>query len=143
MKWPWLIGIAAVAAAIWGGWTLWAGVSNDEELGHGDAWAALQTIEFAERGGQVEQPTIRRIPHTEYAALSIPGVGQPSGSPYADPVPKRAWVLLNEHSRDRKIRSLPQFSSYRMSCNSLADIRRSVPDVDDYVMAYLKSVCQA
>lgn len=142
MRFANVIGVAVVACFATGGWALWRAAANDEELGHGGAWAALQTTEFRARGKQLAALTIRRIPNTGYVALSIPGVGEASGSPYNDPVPTRAWVLLNEHSSDGKVRSLPQFRSYRMPCSSLPALKRSVPDVDDYVVSYLRGICQ-
>jgi hypothetical protein len=75
--------------------------------------------------------------------LGIPGRGAADGFPAQDPdAPRHAWLVLNDHSRSRTLRQLGSFKSYDLDCRYVDGLRRKVPDLDDYVLRHLRTLCR-
>jgi hypothetical protein len=76
------------------------------------------------------------------AALGVPGAGDPIDDQGIGPVSNRMWIALNDHSSLQTIRQANRFSTYNLECNYVNHLRDRVPDVDEYVIRYLNSICQ-
>jgi hypothetical protein len=104
------------------------------------AWAALQSAEYADRGRRDHGPVLQRRAGG-YAVVGIPGLGRPHVGATHPPPSGRSWLLLNEHSPTRAVRQINSYPAYDLSCGYVEGLPQMVSDVDDYVIAHLRTLC--
>jgi hypothetical protein len=101
----------------------------------------LQSVEFKHRVAVEGTPRI--LSNNGLVVMSMQGVGVPAGSPYDGPAPTRAWIMLTEHASDKMVLIVPKFPRYDLSCSSVKAVRSQVPNIEDYVLNFLNSICHA
>lgn len=109
------------------------------ELGGKAGWAALQGVEFHARGKNCDAAEIRPAGGGDYLAFGFPGGGAKDGA--APDGSCRAWLLLNERAPDRRVKQMPRFASYRLTCGDVAKLEKTVPGIDRYALEHLRTIC--
>jgi hypothetical protein len=129
----------AIAGVIYLSWLMRGG---DGELAMKPVWADLQGLEIREAADPRRGPLLmRRFGTRGYAALGIVGIGEPTECPCTDP-PRRAWLILNDHSPGREIHQVVHFREYDLPCGTISRVHAAVPDMDDHVLGYLGRICR-
>jgi hypothetical protein len=105
--------------------------------------SALIDVDLLDRGNPPGEPKLMRQPGGgELMFLGIPGVGASLTEAGNAPPPTRAWLVLNEHAPDKQIKQRGAFRGYNLSCTYVEQLRRQVPDMDDYARARLERICR-
>jgi len=105
--------------------------------------AALIDADNLDRGNPAAGPILWHKPDSDLVLLGIPGIGAPLEEVANPPAPRRAWLVLNEHSPSRELKQRVGFRRYDLSCAYVEHVRREVPDIDDYALARLEQICHA
>ena len=132
-----LIALAVLAPVLY---VYWLTHVSDGELTEKAVWAMLQGQAMDARSNAQPGPLLHR--QQGYVALGVPGRGAPLDDQGTGPASTRMWIVLNDHSASQTLRQTNRFSGYDLECAYVRQLPGSVPDVDSYVLAYLRAICR-
>ena len=103
------------------------------EFGKKDAFASLQSVEFAHRGdADKDSPIILKgLSDSGYDVL---------GLPTRDKTFPRAWLILNEKSHDSQVKILPEGVKFYVSCVYVSDLKSKI-EMNHEVLIFLQKSC--
>jgi hypothetical protein len=132
-----LVSLAVLASAIWLYWILH---TSDGELREKPVGAMLQGLAMDDGTNAQTGPLLHR--ENARVALGVPGRGLAMDDQGTGPASMRMWIVLNDHSASRTLRQSNRFAGYDLSCGYVQGLGALVPDLDDYVLAYLRTICR-
>ena len=136
-----LAAIMLIPVAAFGSFFYWS-MRSHGALDEIPVRAALIDADNLDRGNPVRGPVLWHEPDSDLVLLGIPGVGAPLEEVANPPAPTRSWLVLNEHSPSKEVKQRIGFRRYDLSCAYVENLRRAVPDIDDYALARLERICR-
>lgn len=120
----------------------WIRLSSDGELTEKPVWVMLQGLAMDDSTNGREGPLLHRDRDQALLALGVPGRGPATDDQGTGPASTRMWIVLNDHSASRTLRQTNRFAGYDLSCGYVRGLSRLEPYVDDYAVAYLRTICR-
>lgn len=132
-----LIALAVLAPLLY---LYWITHVSDGELTEKPVWAMLQGLAMDAGNNALPGPLLHR--QDGYAALGVPGRGPATDDQGTGPASTRMWIVLNDHSASHTLRQVNRFTGYDLGCGYVQGLGALVPDVDPYVLTYLRTICR-
>jgi hypothetical protein len=134
-----LVGLAALAPFIC---LHWLTHISDGELTEKPVWVMLQGLAMDDSTNAQAGPLLHPDRDHGLLALGVPGRGPAIDDQGTGPSSTRMWIVLNDHSTSRTLRQTNRFVGYELRCGYVTGLGALVPYVDDYVIAYLRTICR-
>lgn len=134
-----IIAMAALAPFIY---FYWLTHISDGELTEKPVWVMIQGLAMDHSTNAQPGPLLH--PDRDYGllALGVPGRGPAIDDQGTGPSSTRMWLVLNDHSASSTLRQMNRFAGYELRCGYVTGLGALVPYVDDYVIAYLRTICR-
>lgn len=115
---------------------------SDGELTEKPVWVLLQGLAMDDSTNGRTGPLLHSDRDHGLLVLGVPGLGRAIDDQGSGPSSTRMWIVLNDHSASRTLRQTNRFAGYDLSCAYVGGLSRLVPYVDDYAVAYLRTICR-